>query len=315
MDRRTVLKNIALLSFAVTTCRVSPAFASPTVDQLSDINAKIIAIEARATDLRIPQIEGLPNIVSNVALSPDTWYREAAARLLGLMQRALEANQPDVISEAADLLVQITDIERSPSEYFLASRAKAPAFLSIKRSYGDLFDKCKIAPEYKATIGWYTNLIKRNKQRYDEVSEQTQIPWHFIAVIHGLESSFNFQTHLHNGDRLTTRTTHVPAGRPKSGQPPFTWKDSAVDALVLMKYVDRKDWTLERTLYRLEGYNGWGYRSKKININTPYLWSFSNHYSTGKYVKDGKYVSSTVSQQCGAAVLLKALTLSGDVSW
>ena len=40
---------------------------------------------------------------------------------------------------------------------------------------------------------------------------------------------------------------------------------------------------------------------------SPYLWSFSNHYARGKYVADGHFSATAVSQQCGAALLLKRL--------
>jgi hypothetical protein len=59
-------------------------------------------------------------------------------------------------------------------------------------------------------------------------------------------------------------------------------------------------------LYKLEGYNGYGYHSK--DINSPYLWSFSNHYTKGKFIADKIYSPTAVSKQCGAAILLRRLT-------
>jgi lysozyme family protein len=64
-------------------------------------------------------------------------------------------------------------------------------------------------------------------------------------------------------------------------------------------------------LYRLEAYNGLGYRS--YGVASPYLWSFSNHYDRGKFVSDGKWSSTARSQQCGAAVMLKLLNDAGDI--
>ncbi|MBX4390438.1 hypothetical protein K4H03_30615, partial [Mycobacterium tuberculosis] len=78
---------------------------------------------------------------------------------------------------------------------------------------------------------------------------------------HGLEASFNFRAHFHNGDfPLTARTRQVPAGRPTRWLPPSDWELSAQDALRLLGYTNQSDWTLERTLFRLEAYNGLGYR-------------------------------------------------------
>ena len=45
----------------------------------------------------------------------------------------------------------------------------------------------------------------------------------------------------------------------------------------------------DQTLYELERYNGFGYRDRRPQVLSPYLWSFSNHYSRGKYVADGRF--------------------------
>ena len=139
-----------------------------------------------------------------------------------------------------------------------------------------------------------------------------------VGVIHALESSLNFGRHLHNGDPLTARTVQVPAGRPKTGQPPFTWEASASDALRFQGFDKWKDWSIPGTLFKLEGYNGFGYRDHHPDVPSPYLWSFSNHYSRGKYVADGTFSPTAVSAQCGVAVLLrrmaeKKLIVFGDV--
>jgi lysozyme family protein len=57
----------------------------------------------------------------------------------------------------------------------------------------------------------------------------------------------------------------------------------------------------------LERFNGWGYRRHDIDVPSPYLWSFSNHYTRGKFTKDRVFSPTTVSKQCGAAVLLKRM--------
>jgi lysozyme family protein len=134
----------------------------------------------------------------------------------------------------------------------------------------------------------------------------SSVPWYFLACVHYMECSFSFKRHLHNGDPLTGYTVHVPAHRPKVGHPPpFTFEESAVDAIKLMKYDQVTNWSLPFILLKLEGYNGFGYNKK--GIKTPYLWSFSNHYTKGKYVKDGVYDANAVSTQLGAAVILKRM--------
>jgi lysozyme family protein len=66
-------------------------------------------------------------------------------------------------------------------------------------------------------------------------------------------------------------------------------------------------------LYRLEKYNGFGYR--KRGLATPYLWSFSDRYRQGKYVADGVFDPAAVSGQCGAAVIMKRLIDLGEIEF
>lgn len=144
-----------------------------------------------------------------------------------------------------------------------------------------------------------------------DLSLSGRIPWYFIACVHYLECSFSFKKHLHNGDPLTGYTVQVPAGRPKVGHPPpFTFNESAVDALKFMGFDKVRSWILPFILRKLEAYNGFGYFKYK-KINSPYLWSFSNHYTKGKYVKDGKFDKEAVSQQTGSAVILKRMEERG----
>ncbi len=190
--------------------------------------------------------------------------------------------------------------------------SKSRDYASLKAEYARMFRTLVVRPQYQQTVDWHLALIRKSRDRYARVEAQTGVPWFFIAVTHGLEASFNFRAHLHNGDfPLTARTRQVPAGRPLVWLPPSDWESSAKDALSLLGYTGQKDWSLERTLYRLEAYNGLGYRS--LGVPTPYLWSFSNHYERGKYVADGKFSPTAKSQQCGAAVLLKLLEDAGDI--
>ena len=122
----------------------------------------------------------------------------------------------------------------------------------------------------------------RTAPRYETVGKALGTPWYVVGLIHTMEASGNFGAHLHNGDPLSARTTHVPAGRPKTGTPPFTWEESATDALTMQGFPAWKDWSVPGTLYKLEGYNGWGYHDHHPDVNTPYLWSFSNHYTSGE---------------------------------
>ena len=176
---------------------------------------------------------------------------------------------------------------------------------TLRNEYQNLFDTCEIRPDRKTLVEPLVTTLVANKNRYEAVADQVDVPWYIIGVIHSLESTQNFKTHLHNGDLLTARTVSDPAGRPSIGSPPFKWEDSAQDALVFELFDRVQDWTLPSTLFHLERFNGFGSRSK--GINTPYLWSFSKHYIKGKFTSDHKFNPDAISEQCGAAILLRRL--------
>ena len=178
----------------------------------------------------------------------------------------------------------------------------------LASEYQDLFDTCRVNNTNATLVENLATRIEARKQTYADVG-RNQIPWYFIGVIHAMEAipPLNFQRHLHNGDPLSGRTVQVPKGRPRTGTPPFDWKDSATDALTLKNLFNWTDWSVPGMLYKLEQYNGWGYRSYHPHVKSPYLWSFSNHYTSGKYVKDGKWSDTAKSQQCGAATILRRL--------
>lgn len=178
------------------------------------------------------------------------------------------------------------------------------------------YDSYHLRPEHIGEIDTFANDIVRGRARYEAVETRTSVPWWFIGIIHGLECSFSFEQHLHNGDPLSARTTHVPEGRPLQGVPPFRWEDSAVDALELeglsSSTVASTGWTLELALYRFERYNGMGYRRR--GVPSPYVWSYTSRYESGKYVADGVYDTSAVSQEVGAAAALFVLVQRGLVT-
>ena len=178
-------------------------------------------------------------------------------------------------------------------------------FDSLRDEYQAWYDACQIRPARQGALAYYVKKLGQGRANYALVEQQLGIPWAFVGVIHGMECGFNFAAHLHNGDPLTARTVQVPAGRPAIGQPPFTWRQSAVDALTMKGYHQIADWSVPRMLWLLERYNGMGYRIRRAP--TPYLWSFSNLYEKGKYVQDGRYDPEAVSGQCGAALILKAI--------
>jgi lysozyme family protein len=177
--------------------------------------------------------------------------------------------------------------------------------------YEELFQTCAIRPNRRSEVEREAARIAQNRARYQALGDPVGIPWFVIGVIHSLEASLNFGRHLHNGDSLQQRTKNVPRGRPLVGDPPFTWEFSAKDALDCDHLYQKTDWGVAGTLDTLEAYNGLGYRNK--GVPSPYLWSFSNHYEKGRYVSDNNYDPESVSEQCGAAVLLKRMHEQGSI--
>ena len=182
---------------------------------------------------------------------------------------------------------------------------------AVKRDYESLFTTCKVNPGRSASVDDLVGRIAKGRSRLDAMGTKFGIPWYVLGIIQMLEGGGSFSRHLHNGDPLTRRTVNVPAGRPPTGNPPFTWEQSAEDAIRFEHLDTWKDWSVGGILFRLESFNGFGYRSRKIDIPSPYLWSFSNHYTRGKFSSDGHYDPNLVSEQCGGAVLLRRMMDGG----
>ena len=141
------------------------------------------------------------------------------------------------------------------------------------------------------------------KSRYQAVAVKTGVPWAVIAVIHERECSQDWTGSLAQGDPWNRVSVHVPAGRGPFG----SWEDCAVDALVNCnpRAARNKDWSIGGALTKLEEYNGLGYAAR--GRPSPYIWSGTDQYVSGKYVRDGVYDPNVVDKQPGCAGLLLAM--------
>ncbi len=145
---------------------------------------------------------------------------------------------------------------------------------ALRAEYDGLFARAAIRPERQPVVMAVARRMADSNHwpRYEVVADELGCPAHLVALIHAMECGLRFDRHLHNGDSLEARTVHVPKGRPKSGTPPFTWEESAVDALALHHLDAWVDWSLAGLAYVLERYNGWGYRRHHPEVPSPYLW-------------------------------------------
>lgn len=150
------------------------------------------------------------------------------------------------------------------------------------------------------------NIFKNNKSIYEAIASQTGVPPELIAAIHYRESGCNFKTYLHNGQPLGEPTTIVPKGRIFND---FT--EAAVDALnSKQKSIGlnlSEDDSIEMMATFAELYNGTGY-SDYHDTSSPYVYSGTNVYTSGKYTSDGKYDPDKVDKQPGVYLLISSLS-------
>lgn len=177
----------------------------------------------------------------------------------------------------------------------------APRFEDLRSDYANLWQRMEVQPDKVQAVNAIANRLLGSKSVYQKVSQTTGVPWFVIAALHNRESDADFDTYLGNGEPLNHVTRLVPKGRG-----PFpTWEAGAIDALDLDRLNQVTDWSPERASYEIEKFNGFGYRAK--GVNSPYLWSFSNNYQSGKYIADGVFNPSAVDRQCGAMPIIRQI--------
>jgi lysozyme family protein/peptidoglycan hydrolase-like protein with peptidoglycan-binding domain len=179
-------------------------------------------------------------------------------------------------------------------------------FESLRAEYADLWQRMQIRPERQNAVNAIASRLLALKPRYEQVATRIGMSWAIIALLHQREADCNFACVLHNGEKIVgtgRRTTLVPSGR----GPFSTWEESAFDALTMPPHSMQRigNWTIERACYEMEKFNGFGYRSR--HIPTPYLWSYTNNYQSGKFIADGVFSAGVADKQCGTMPILKRL--------
>lgn len=155
--------------------------------------------------------------------------------------------------------------------------------------------------------------IVTNTSVYKQVGDAFGIPFYVIGAIHYRESSFDFTTHLANGDPLfdstgtAIATTHVP-----SGLGPFdSWTSGAIGAIKEMKWGSSWHWDLCNALDNCERWNGLGYR--RMGKASPYIWAGTTNQQLGMYVADGQFDPHALDPRVGVASIFMALKAVFDV--
>lgn len=185
---------------------------------------------------------------------------------------------------------------------------------SLREDYDTRWRAMIVLPDRMAAADAIARRMASREARYRAVTDPMGAPWYWLAAVHELEHSGRFTTSM-----IVTDPIDVPPGEPipDSNISDAQWDDTARDLLrsrglsSLRSSTSWTDWSLAGLAYQWERFSGFGYRSH--DVPTPYLWSFSNQYTTGKFIRAGVFSPTTTSQQAGALVLLRRLIDLGAV--
>lgn len=156
------------------------------------------------------------------------------------------------------------------------------------------------------------NMLKPEKvARYKALADRIQasgkgyIPWWVIPLIHQREcigGTDNWKCNIGQGSPFNVKSKIIPYNGPFN-----SWEDAAFDSLVNQapRAAKNDSWGAGATLTMLEKYNGLGYANK--GKPSPYIWSGSDQYVKGKYVRDGVYDANEVDKQLGVAIVISEM--------
>ena len=153
-----------------------------------------------------------------------------------------------------------------------------------------------------------------NQSRYEAVAAQVNLPAELIAALHFRESSGDFNTYLHQGDPLGRPAVNHPRNIPVFHQ----WEEAAIHALSdRHKAGIQDDLSITQDTEDMaalgsyaEYYNGLGYHNR--GRVSPYVYAGTDHYKSGKYVRDGVFDSQAVDQQLGVLAMVQVLKGKAD---
>lgn len=174
------------------------------------------------------------------------------------------------------------------------------------------WSQIKIKPQFEIAANKAVMLYERNTSRYETVEKMRSngVSAPVLFALHYRESDNDFTCHPHEGSSLAHRTRYVPKGRlPPPKEPPYKWEVSAEDAYYVADRL-QGDWSdMVWAFNSIERFNGMGY--KKRGIPSPYVWSGTQYYTSGKFVSDGHFSASAVDKQLGCLAILKRMQERG----
>ncbi len=265
-----------------------------------------------------------PGVPQVAAAGPKSVLDVAEAIDNALQKGTGNQDAQTLAARAGLLLSQLTRDNRDGVDFDPAAPQPAAArdiTPAMKTGYKTLFAGAKIQPSAMPELTRAAKFIlsPSAQARYKDVSAATGVPWYVIGALHYREANLNFMGHLHNGDPLLMQTVDVPANRPpRPWLPPGVtdpvelWKRSAIDALgelvaKMAKYPSSlpTKWTLQGMCFAFESFNGFGCRDH--GINSPYLWNYTNQYTSGGFPRDHVFSPSYRSKQAGLVAIMVRL--------
>jgi lysozyme family protein len=162
------------------------------------------------------------------------------------------------------------------------------------------------------------------KARYQEIAKATGVPWFVVAVIHEREAGGppHWDKQLGQGDPLDRVSDNEPAGRgpffDHPDDPPLqdAFYRAALDALIdCAPHAARwTDWTPGGTMTILEEYNGLGYAN--MGVPSAYVWSGTDQYVSGKYIRDHVYRAGVKDVQEGCApIIMQMMAIDPSIAF
>jgi lysozyme family protein len=177
----------------------------------------------------------------------------------------------------------------------------------------DRWNKAGIRPNWQIAVDKEVMFYLRNEERYKAIEKMRGdgVPAPVIFCLHYRESSHSFGRHLHEGSSLLHRTRDEPKGRLPHPDPPYTFEQSAEDAIYVCDRLQGPFWRsdLTKSLDKIEGFNGYGYR--RLGVPSPYMYSGTTVYDGGKFIADHVFSRNAKDQQLGCVALLKRLKEKG----
>jgi lysozyme family protein len=288
------------------------------VETLSRANSEFVrSITQDAKLPEEPSLEYAASAVAEATLAISNLI-DPIQRSVGLMQE-LTARLGE-ISPHADAPIEagfIPDpegrLKAGASKYapVLPSLGSVPQNAIAPADYGRAFWAVALDREKVQAIDASVDKIVAVRARLQALADKIDSPWYVVGIVWLLETGGSFAVHLHNGDPLTARTVHVPAGRPTTGQPPFSWEESAADAIRLNHLDHLNCADLASVLQAIERVDGLGYSNR--GVSSPYLWAYTSAYAGGKFLADGTFDPNAKAAQPGTVALLRRIQEKGIV--